>query len=418
MATENRLDGLWLYRAAKSGGRRRINGWSSVVGGSAEEISRPKEESGNFALENRRLPPGRTGWPILGETLDYFSKLQQGVLEKFVTERRKRYDSDNIFRTSLIGQPMAILCNAEGSKFLFSNEKKLVQVWWPSSMDKMFPKSGNECSNEHSRRIRKVLHLILKADVLQEYVGIMDMVMKDQLRTDWNCKEVKVGDMAKKYISTEACNIFLGISDQGTIDELAKEMEDIATGLHSMPLNLPGTALNRTIKASEIMCKKVQLMVRQRKSEISADCSSSGKDLMSYLLVERDENGHFFFEEDIASHLVEQKEVADLKDPKNGLRWEDLRKMKYSWGAAWEVLRLMPPHLEDSERLSLISPMQTYNSKKLEGHDHARLAVLVFVHNVVTKLRREKLIPDENFLYAPVPRLSQGLPVRLHPHKP
>nr|XP_027092530.1 dammarenediol 12-hydroxylase-like [Coffea arabica] len=329
----------------------------------------------NSSCQNQRLPPGRTGWPLLGESLEYFTKIRQGVPYQFVKDRMNKYLS-KVFRTSLIGQPMVILCSAEGNKFLFSNERKLVQVWWPSTMDKIFPKSDHRPSSEHSNRLRKLLPFILKTDVLREYVGIMDAVMKKHLQTEWNCEEVNVGEKAKKYLLTLACNIFLGLDDPEKIDELAKGTEDVGTGIHSMPFNLQGTALNRAIKASKLMRKEVEALIRQRRSDVSEYGPSSAKDFVSHMVLARDDNGQLLSDGDIASHLVglvqagyttihstitiimkylselpdiytsvlkEQKEIAIIKEQNGRLSWEDLRKMKHTWDVALEVLRIYTP---------------------------------------------------------------------------
>lgn len=52
------------------------------------------------------------------------------------------------------------------------------------------------------------------------------------------------------------------------------------------------------------------------------------------------------------------------------------------------------------------------------GSEYARQAILVFLHNVVTEFRWEKVIPDEKVLQYPFPRRAHGLPVHLHPHVP
>ncbi|CDP21078.1 unnamed protein product [Coffea canephora] len=409
----------------------------------------------NSSCQNQRLPPGRTGWPLLGESLEYFTKIRQGVPYQFVKDRMNKYSS-KVFRTSLIGQPMVMLCSAEGNKFLFSNERKLVQVWWPSTMDKIFPKSDHRPSSEHSNRLRKLLPFILKTDVLREYVGIMDAVMKKHLQTEWNC-------------------------------------------IHSMPFNLPGTALNRAIKASKLMRKEVEALIRQRRSDVSDYGPSSAKDFVSHMVLARDDNGQLLSDGDIASHLVglvqagyttihstitiimkylselpdiytsvlkEQKEIAIIKEQNGRLSWEDLRKMKHTWDVALEVLRIYTPgtgsfreaitdfvfdgytiprgskihwifdvthknpeYFHDPEKFDPsrfqgdgMAPFTFVpfggGARMCPGNEYARVSILIFLHNVVTHFRWKKLIPDEEVLHYPVPRPAQGLPIRLYPHQP
>ncbi|KAF3685519.1 Beta-amyrin 28-oxidase [Capsicum annuum] len=106
--------------------------------------------------------------------------------------------------------------------------------------------------------------------------------------------------------------------------------------------------------------------------------------------------------------LKEQMGIDNSKTANDLLNWEDLRKMRYSWNVASEVLRLAPPvHGTFREAIEDITP----------GNEFFRMVALVFMHNVVTKFRWEKVIPDEKLVSAPTPRPAQGLPVRLYPQK-
>ncbi|GMY33221.1 beta-amyrin 28-monooxygenase-like [Fagus crenata] len=51
------------------------------------------------------------------------------------------------------------------------------------------------------------------------------------------------------------------------------------------------------------------------------------------------------------------------------------------------------------------------------GREYARLEILVFMHNVVTRFMWEKAIPDEKITYNQSPIPVHGLPVNLKPHK-
>ncbi|CAI9110012.1 OLC1v1009969C1 [Oldenlandia corymbosa var. corymbosa] len=331
-----------------------------------------------------KLPPGNTGWPLLGESLDFYSKAQKGLVENFVIERSQKYSS-KIFKTSLIGQPIAVVYGAEGNKFLFSNEKKLLKHWWPSAIDKLFPNSDRKTNADRGQTMRRFIASILKGEALREYVEIFDTTIKQQLLTHWNSSEpVFISEMARKYTFASACRIFLGVVDPVKVDEFEKYIKIIAIGLHSAPIDLPGTALSRGIKASKKMRKELEAVIRQKKIDAANDqyckktSSTLEKDFVLHMLSSTDDNGQPINEADMASHLTgvlqaayasvhstitnlmkylaefpevyrvvlkEQQEIARSKGSNDRLSWEDVRKMKHSWEVVCEVLRLLPPGL-------------------------------------------------------------------------
>ena len=51
------------------------------------------------------------------------------------------------------------------------------------------------------------------------------------------------------------------------------------------------------------------------------------------------------------------------------------------------------------------------------GKKYARLELLVFMYNVVSRFKLEKVVPNEKITYNPSPIPANGLPMRLQPHK-
>lgn len=444
------------------------------------------------------FPPGKMGWPLIGENFDYFLKLRRCVPEKFVKERADKY-STKIFKTSLIGESMAVFCGAEGNKFLFSNEAKLVQLWWPKAINKIFPKSNDDFMKEDSAKVRKILQPFLKADSLQKHIPTMDSVMKHHLATEWNSDKVKVSPTVTKFTFVLACRLFLSIDDMDEIEELGELFGDIAAGTVSLAIDFPGTAFNRAVKASKRMRKQLEEIIKKRKVELLENRDvEKEKDLLSQMLISNDEYDQFLTVSDVASVIVgllhagthtlnvaltfimmylaelpdvydevlrEQKEIKETKGTNDLLNWEDIKKMKYSWNVANEVLRLRPPSfgtfreaitdftyngylIPKGWKLHLIAqtthrnpeyfpnpykfdpsrfegkgpPPYTFipfggGPRMCPGNEYARIVMLVFIHNVVTKFKWEKSIPNEKVVIDPLPRPTQGLPIRLIPHE-
>nr|ANG56299.1 beta-amyrin 28-oxidase [Panax quinquefolius] len=322
------------------------------------------------------LPPGKTGWPIIGESYEFLSTGWKGYPEKFIFDRMTKYSS-NVFKTSIFGEPAAVFCGAACNKFLFSNENKLVQAWWPDSVNKVFPSSTQTSSKEEAIKMRKMLPNFFKPEALQRYIGLMDQIAANHFESGWeNKNEVVVFPLAKSYTFWIACKVFVSVEEPAQVAELLEPFSAIASGIISVPIDLPGTPFNSAIKSSKIVRKKLVGIIKQRKIDLGEGKASATQDILSHMLLTSDESGKFMGEGDIADKILglligghdtassartfvvkflaelpqiyegvyqEQMEIVKSKKAGELLKWEDIQKMKYSWNVACEVLRLAPP---------------------------------------------------------------------------
>ncbi|KAM7477441.1 hypothetical protein LguiA_025654 [Lonicera macranthoides] len=325
-----------------------------------------------------KLPPGKTGWPVVGESLEFLSTGWKGEPEKFIFDRMSKY-SPQVFKTSLLGEKFLVFCGAAGNKFLFSNENKLVQAWWPSSVDKIFPSSNQNqsSSKEEAIKMRRMLPNFFKPEALRGYIGIMDQITERHFASGWDNKdEVVVFPLAKRFTFWLACRLFVSVEDPNHVDKFADPFDLLASGLISIPIDLPGTPFRRAIKASNYIRKELILIIKQRKIDLAEGKATPTQDILSHMLLTSDEDGKFMNELDIADKILglligghdtassactfivkylaelpevydkvynEQMAIAKTKAPGELLNWDDIQKMKYSWNVACEVLRLAPP---------------------------------------------------------------------------
>ncbi|KAI3747337.1 hypothetical protein L6452_09791 [Arctium lappa] len=328
---------------------------------------------------SKLLPPGRTGWPIIGESLEFLSTGWKGHPEKFVLDRMSKF-SPLVFRTSLMLENAAVFCGAQGNKFLFSNENKLVQVWWPSSAEKIFPSSSSTDETSKTKQamiMRRMVNTTLSPETLRSYVPIMDAMIQKHFAIGWDGKdEIITYELTKNFTFTVACKIFVSIDDPEKVRYLCGPFESIILGFFSIPIDLPGTPYRRGIVAANFIRKELIAIVKQRKIDLAQGKATPTQDILSHMLLFRDEDGNGMEEYDIANKILvsliaghdttsstsafivkflaefpqvynrvyeEHMEIAKSKADGELLKWEDLSKMKYSWNVACEVLRLVPP---------------------------------------------------------------------------
>ncbi|KAI7987311.1 Beta-amyrin 28-monooxygenase [Camellia lanceoleosa] len=250
----------------------------------------------------QNLPPGKTGWPVIGETLDLILSGLKGHPERFLQERMRQHSS-TIFRTSLFGsKKMVFFCGPSANKFLFSNEIKHVATWWPRSFNKVFL-SATPADPSHTpdmiimEELKRFRHLILgflKLEALQNYIEIMDSVAKRHIEEEWAPKidNLVVAQQAKLWRN------------------LKIDLVMYLPGVMSLPLDFPGTALNRAIKNADFIRQDIVAIIKKRKMSLDEQQQNNNKDswttrdLLAHLLHTADENGKFMNEVEIADKII------------------------------------------------------------------------------------------------------------------
>ncbi|GMJ07125.1 cytochrome P450, family 716, subfamily A, polypeptide 1 [Hibiscus trionum] len=443
---------------------------------------------------NTSLPPGRTGLPFIGESLEFLSAGQKGHPQKFIYDRMAKYHS-RVFKTSIFGEPTAVFCGAAGNKFLFSNENKLVTTWWPDTVEKIFPTSPQTSSREEAKKMRKLLPNFVKPEALRRYVGMMDSIAQSHFETCWEGQSrVSVSPLAKNYTFLVASKVFLSLEEPEHVERLSRPFNTLASGILSFHINFPGTHFNRAIKASNIVRRELDVIIKQRKNDLAEKRASPTQDILSHMLLTCDENGQYMNEVDVACKILalligghdtvssaitfvvkylaelpeiyhkvlkEQMEIAKSKAPGQLLNWEDIQKMKYSWNVACEVMRLAPPFqgnfreaLNEFIYAGFAIPKgwklywtahsthknpeyfpepEKFDPSRFEGNgpapytyvpfgggprmcpgkEYARLAILVFMHNITKRYKWKKLLPHDNITVDPIPVPEKGMPIHL-----
>ncbi|KAF7151386.1 hypothetical protein RHSIM_Rhsim02G0210700 [Rhododendron simsii] len=321
-----------------------------------------------FNVVDANLPPGGSGWPIVGETLDFVINP-----EKFISDRMKKHSPD-IFRTNFFGEKIVIICGPNGHRFLFSNEDKHFTLYLPKSIKKLFFSSSPKTDKGYRNSDVKLLRSpgFLKPEALVNYVAGMDSIIQKQLKTHLEGKaEVKIYPISRSITLAIACRFFLGIENPERVVKLLGPFDKVSYGMHSLPFNIPGTTFYYAIKAAKVIRKELVDVIAEKKARLTLGAPTP--DLCTTMIV-----GGTMSDEEITDKMMgflvagyttvataitffmkfvgerpdiyhkilsEQLEISKSKQPEELLCWDDMQKMKYSWAVVCETMRMAPPIL-------------------------------------------------------------------------
>lgn len=235
-----------------------------------------------YVLQKRRrkvatkaLPPGSSGWPLVGETHQFlFTKT-----EPFIQERVKKYSSE-IFHTNILGGPTVVLHGPAANKFVSTNETKLVKVWYLKTQRRFFsipdqtPAPKPEPRQEPASAAPVKILGILKPEGIARFMrNKIESTMHQHFMTHWEGKtEVKAYPLVKAFTFTLVWQFFLGIDEP----KLASEFENLYFGIYSVPVNFPGSAYRRALKASAAIRKEIQFLIKEKIDALSKGQSVDG----------------------------------------------------------------------------------------------------------------------------------------------
>ncbi|QCD85170.1 Cytochrome P450 [Vigna unguiculata] len=96
----------------------------------------------------------------------------------------------------------------------------------------------------------------------------------------------------------------MSVEDENHVAKFEKPFHLLASGIISVPIDLPGTPFNKAIKAAKSIRKELLKIIRERKVGLGEGKASATQDILSHMLLTCDENGHFMTELDIADKIL------------------------------------------------------------------------------------------------------------------
>ncbi|KAK9025865.1 hypothetical protein V6N11_038720 [Hibiscus sabdariffa] len=340
----------------------------------------------------------------------------------------------------------------------------------------------SELVGEDHKHVRDALVSFLKPESLKQYIGKMDEEVRNHLEMHWHGKEqvTLCVTIDEDLTFTIICSLLFGIERGPRREKLADDFRYMVEGIWSIPVNLPFTRYNRSLKSSARAQKLLKHLIGEKRDDLKHGASPR-QDLITYLLSIRDDKNKQVISEiqhgfhhavlqccrrhDLLILVAEQEDIAKNKHGEL-LTWEDHAKMKYTWKVVMETLRLFPPifggfrkavkdfeyggylipkdwlifwvtgmtQMDDTifPEPSKFDPNRFEDSASLPpycfipfgggpricpGYEFARIETLVSIHYLVTRFTWKILCSDNSFSRDPMLAPAKGLPVQISPRK-
>lgn len=314
---------------------------------------------------------------MIGQSLSFLRAMKANTAERWVEERVEKYGP--ISKMTLFGTPTVFIHGQAANKFVFASDSATLNNQQPRSATMILGKGNlSEVSSEEHNRIRRALMTFLKPEVLKQHVGKMDREMRTHVELHWQGKQlITVLPTTKNLTFSIMWSLLFGMEHGPRRDKFMESFLYVIDGLWAIPLNIPFTRFNRSLKASTKIRSMIREIICEKRLALEKQQSSPNEDLISSLLSIHGEDSATILSDDgivdnvvtvmvagydtssvlltfmvrlmasdpvvYSSILQEQEEIAKGKTSGELLTWEDLTKMKYTWTVALETLRIWPP---------------------------------------------------------------------------
>ncbi|XP_050383105.1 cytochrome P450 724B1 [Argentina anserina] len=414
------------------------------------------------------------GWPLFGETLHFLKPHYSGSPGTFLQQHCSRYGK--VFKSHLFGSPTIVSCDLELNMFVLQNEEKLFQASYPKPIHGILGKySLLIVSGDLHRKLRNVgVSFIASSKSSPHFLHWIEKLSISMMDSWSGQNEVSFYKEAKAFTLRLMVKHLLSVNPDETLaSRILEDFQTYMRGFLSLPINLPGTAYAKAVKARARLSSCVKDIMeerRKRRREELEEIEEGEVDFLDAILLKQSLNDdeivsimldimlggyettstlmalivYFLHHSPIALAKLKEEHEAIRENKKNEstpLDWEDYKKMEYSHHviceamrceiiipSGWKVLPIftashVDPDLHDNP--AQFDPTRwTKMSRKVTpfgggarlcpGAELAKVVICFFLHHLV-RTYRWKTKSDECPLAYPYVEFRRGLLIEIEP---
>ncbi|XP_050216705.1 abietadienol/abietadienal oxidase [Mercurialis annua] len=215
-----------------------------------------------------KLPAGRRGWPVIGDSLRWYKSVSGSYPPQFAHQQASRYGK--IFSCSLFGKWTVVSTDSTFNRFVMQNEGKLFKSNYPKSFTDLVGKNGViTVHGDQHRKLHGIASNLLRIDKLNgrffERIQLVMLRIFDEFRDQ---QVVLLQDVCRKVAISLMVNQLVGVSSGSEISEMAQLFSHFVDGCLSVPIYFPGSSYYTAIKARKKIIRKIEERIKK--------CDSSG----------------------------------------------------------------------------------------------------------------------------------------------
>ncbi|KAM7482850.1 hypothetical protein LguiB_007433 [Lonicera macranthoides] len=213
------------------------------------------------------LPPGRRGWPLIGDSLNWYNAVASSHPPAFVEQQVQRYGK--IFSCSLFGKWAVVSADPTFNRFVMQNEGKLFKSSYPKSFRELVGINGViTAQGDQQRKLHSIASNMMRLDKLKfHFLKDIQVVMIRTIKNFPNNHVLLLQDACRKVAINLMVNQLMGASSESEVNEMAQLFSDFADGCLSVPINLPGFTFHTAMKARTNIVSKINKTIEMCRSK-------------------------------------------------------------------------------------------------------------------------------------------------------
>jgi len=211
------------------------------------------------------LPPGRSGLPLLGETLEF-------AKNPFAFIDRRLAAHGRVFRTHLLGRPTVVIAGPDAAGNFIDSERVMRAGSMPANIEALFAGKSLPLLDGDQHRARKsiVLQGFSRA-ALDAYLPTLQAIVERGFAGWVAAGEVRWLDELKRLAIEGICATVIGMEPGDEMDRLRRDYDTLTAAFAALPIDLPGTRYRNALRARDRLLAVLSRLVKERRARPTDD---------------------------------------------------------------------------------------------------------------------------------------------------